>query len=193
MITITTTATLTTLRRRAAQAEQIEADLAETRSRLEHAAGELEAERQRDLAQETADLNRQLAAAQHRIGALELKAASNKALLDLTGKNAAAQIAGLEHTVGRLRGELEQARAGRPAGPELPEHTVRAFRTVGGGLVAQIARPDSSVDGHISHGYRCLACGDELIRAYHENNAHHRANEHAAQCRAIPTAATTRT
>ncbi|MFF2630868.1 hypothetical protein ACFVUN_34535 [Kitasatospora griseola] len=97
-------------------------------------------------------------------------------------------LAACDRTIAELGAELKLVRADRPAGPELPERTVLTFRTVGGGLVALIA-----TSGPCNYGYQCLTCGDEAGGAYSMENARRWANEHAAECRAIPPAVVTRT
>ena len=88
-------------------------------------------------------------------------------------------------TIRELRAALEQARMQAPAVAGLPEHTVLQFRTVGGGLVALTERPDA-FDEDLHHiGWECVTCGDNGS-AYYPDDGRRWANEHAAECRALP-------
>ncbi|MFJ9447150.1 hypothetical protein ACIRRH_35670 [Kitasatospora sp. NPDC101235] len=183
-MTITTTARIAALRQRAVQAETAQA---ETAHRLEEA---LEEQRIRDLELLTvrADLKTALAKPERTLVA---EAKASEAVTRLLMKEASAQLAARDRTIAELRAELEQARAGRPADPALPEHAVLAFRTLGGGLVALMAVPDEdSYDRRPSYGYACLTCGDEATGPSGWRTAAGGANEHAGECRAIPAGTT---
>ncbi|GLW73687.1 hypothetical protein Kpho02_59850 [Kitasatospora phosalacinea] len=192
MLTITTTRTLAALRQRAKQAE---GDLADATRQLEEFQQRSETgQDQPQLPAYVAALREELEAAHQLADEAMASEARTKSASEVMRLDATKRLAAQQRTIAELRAELEQACAAGPAGPELPEHTALAFRTLGGSLVALIAQPDdNSVSGRLNYSHRCLGCGDEaVVGTHHADNARRRANEHAAECRAIPSAAFTR-
>lgn len=184
MLTITTTARLDQLRHRATQAEASLTDtaLTDTARRLGETRAELLAART-----DLATLRGELAAVQQLARQASAGEARARALEQLLLRDAGSQVADRDRTIADLRAELEQTRAGQPAGPELPEHTVARFLTLGGGLVALLAVPDEDrYDSHPVYGYECLACGGQADGAYRIADGRRWANEHASTCRALP-------
>lgn len=198
MLTITTTGTLDALRRRADQAET---DVADANRQLE------ELQQQREMGQDQPDAPTELAALRDELAAARWLAdealaseARTKSVCDVMVKDASAQLAARDRTIAELRAELEHARTTWSAAePELPKHTVLRFRTVGGGLAVVTGEPttyyceplDKPVE-RPSYAWQCLTCADSSggYTTWDRDDMRRRANEHAAECRAIPAAAT---
>ncbi|MER8103869.1 hypothetical protein [Kitasatospora sp. NPDC094016] len=186
MLTITTTRKLDALRQRAAQAETALTDTTHQLETLLEQRRETGQERP-DTGNDPAAVRDELEAAQRLADEAMASEARTKSVCNLVVKDASAQLAARDAAIAELRAELEQARAGQPAEPELPEHTVLQFRTLGGGLVALISRPDEDrIDDARIYGYQCLTCGGEADGAWRMEDGRRWANEHAAVCRAIP-------
>ncbi|GAA2815125.1 hypothetical protein GCM10010441_44690 [Kitasatospora paracochleata] len=187
MLTITTTARLDALRQRADQAETARAD---TNRRLEelleqrHVTGQ----ERLDTRNEAAAVRDELEAAKQLAREVMASETRTRSVCDFMMRDASAGLAARDRTIAELRAELDRA-LGQPAEPELPEHTVLQFRTIGGGLVALIAAPDEDrYDRDPVYGYQCLTCGGEVSGAFRVEDGRRWANEHAAVCRAIPPA-----
>ncbi|MFD8597482.1 hypothetical protein ACFV1L_21010 [Kitasatospora sp. NPDC059646] len=166
------------------RAETAETALADANRRLENVAVQQESAPERERGDEAAELRAELADARLRL----CQRNAELRLGELVLAEAKARLVDRDREVAELRAELQRPAAGCPADPELPEHTVLTCRTVGGGLVAVIARPDESfTDGRCDYGYQCLACGDSNSGAYQPGDGRRWANEHAGMCRAVPT------
>ncbi|KOV10737.1 hypothetical protein ADK60_37540 [Streptomyces sp. XY431] len=188
MLTITTTARLGALRQRADQADTALTDTARQLKELR--------EEHHGCGPELAAARAGLEATPAESGqALVAEAKASEAVTRLLLKDASARIADRDRTITDLRAALEQARTGQPAEPELPEHTMLRFRTVGGGTTVVTGEPrtywshcqDKTVHGH-DYAWKCVTCGDDSssYTSHDLADMRRRANEHAAVCRAIP-------
>ncbi|MFE4356139.1 hypothetical protein [Kitasatospora sp. NPDC056800] len=204
MLTITKSSELQRLRARSAEADDLAAQLAETAVLLAAAAGI-----QQKLAEENSLLRQDLGLKP----AQDLHDSVEDRVAELTARNTALRQRNLRtsgtalrrfdqdaEAIRQLRLELAQVRgrAAAAAPAAEPECTVLRFRTAGGGLAVVTAEPgtygadpyDYTLAEGRRHAWQCLACGADsdghTIRD--RDDMRRRANEHAADCRAIPAA-----
>ncbi len=202
MLTIIRSSALERLRAMAAQADTAQSGEADTRTTPpaaaeSGAAGTALTDTARRLGETRAELlaaRTDLAALRGELAAVQQLArqasageARARALEQLLLRDAGSQVADRDRTIADLRAALEQTRTQAPAVAGLPEHTVARFLTLGGGLVVLLAVPDEDrYDSQPVYGYECLACGGQAAGAYRIADGRRWANEHAAECRALP-------